>query len=85
MKKTCFALLCALLLGLAPATAADEGGLFDNLADLVAHWIASAAGDAIGPEFPPNGQSASDESLPPKSSPAIGDEPEIGPQYPPHG
>jgi hypothetical protein len=94
MKRTWFVLLCALLLGLAPTTFADDGGFFDDLAELLAQWIESAAGSGdqptIGPEYPPGGQPASegftsDENLPPKSNSAIGDEPEIGPEYPPHG
>lgn len=87
MKKICFLLLCALLLGLAPATFADEGGFFDGLAGLFAQWLESVAGpgDPYGPEYPPHGQPASIGTLPPKSSPATGDEPEIGPQYPPNG
>lgn len=73
MKKTCFLLLCALLLGVAPATSADEGGFFDGLAGLFAQWLESVAGtgDPYGPQYPPNGQ-PSDGSA-------------IGPEYPPHG
>ena len=33
MKKTCFVLLCALLLGFAPGAIADDGSVFDDLLD----------------------------------------------------
>jgi len=60
MKKTCFVLLCALLLGLAPSTfAADDAALgpFDALlAQLVALFSGSAAPAEMGWEIIPGGR-----------------------------
>ena len=89
MKKTCFVLLCALLLGLAPTTFADnDDGIgairqfFDQLTLLFGE---------IGIQFPPNGASGSGEE-PTSEIPPDGDasangepEPEIGIEFPPNG
>ena len=58
MKKTCFVLLCALLLGLAPTTLAAGGEAFslDGLLAQLLTLFTSPGDDAeMGWQFPPNG------------------------------
>ena len=80
MKKTCFVLLCALLLGLAPTTfAADRAvlSLDGLLTQLLVFFVGSA--DELGQGE--GGDSTSGE-LPPNSNFATGDEPERGDEVP---
>ena len=91
MKKTCFVLLCALLLGFAPGAIADDGSVFDDLLDqLVALFSGLGDEPEYGPEFPPGGQPAAggtsgSDDLPPNNSPATETGPEYGPAFPPGG
>jgi len=79
MKKTCFVLLCALLLGLAPtAFAAEEVGFgFGDLLNQLISYFLEPRLDAD--ETSPAGD------VPPNSSLATGDEPEMGWQIEPGG
>ena len=78
MKKTCFVLLCALLLSLAPTTLAADGDGIAAIGQLLDQLISFLTGLADEPEtgelFPPNGE--------PESSV---EEPEIGEGFPPGG
>ena len=77
MKKTCFALLCALLLSLAPTTFAADGdgiGAIGQLFDqLISFFVGTADEPEMGEELPPNEASESTA------------EPEMGLAFPPNG
>lgn len=84
MKKTCFVLLCALLLGLAPTTfAADStlGPLEELLGRLIAMWNHNST-EAEPAAQPSTG---SEEAPPPNNNPATNSEPERGWEIPPGG
>lgn len=92
MKKTCFVLLCALLLGLAPSTFAAEAAAPGPLAQLVNQLAAffSVVTSELGWQYPPNGspeaaESTEGEDLPPNNNLDTSDDPELGWQYPPGG
>ncbi len=93
MKKTCFVLLCALFLSLAPSTfAADNAALgpFDALlSQLVALFSGSAAPAEMGWQIMPGGQAAVEEpesgTLPPNSNSLTEPELEMGAAFMPGG
>lgn len=88
MKKTCFVLLCAALVTVAPSAFAADGPAL-SLEGLLARMIAVFSGfesaeeelDALGQ---PLGQDAVDQ-LPPNNNLGTGEMPEIGPAFDPFG
>lgn len=89
MKKTCFLLLCALLVGLAPSALADNevgSGAWQDLLDQLTSVFAE-----IGIEFPPGGSPApgvepeTGIEFPPSGVSASSEDPEIGIEFPPSG